>query len=751
MAKRLFLVLAATFCFATPTTVWAHGGRLDRHGCHHDRRAGVEQDYHCHWGPLVGYSFRSKEEAFPFMRLGVLSRNCLVVNMPDGGPDDEQCKPPVLGGPESDYFLTPPDMLDWEPTVSDGNYAWEGFRPRHSDPPTRQQYKLEAGFIGANEGRLRDVLRSVAQARDPLHSLCESARRFASNDDAFGNAFADLAVTGKVAFSKFVQLSPREATLSCQGTTNVALGRALDRAYKVASVIRTGTSLQERRALGWIAVSGEDDQPHRPVNVPSVSLNTTPPINGRPFSFPQFSLSVSVPGKPTVNTRYTIAHARPPAFRRPPQPLADGGPGREVLADYLPALAPDAEVILFIHGMDSRAEEALNLAEALHKLAPETQKNWTIISFDLPTSGYADNVDHFNISPTADVNYNHSRAVPLVDFIEDFIVTFVNTLGQDIPTLKSRMRAIVGGSLGGNMSMRLGRRHELRANEDLSWIRAVVPWSPASIWPSFANDAFGGLGHVNRPYAAVATSLAWSGGKGGEWLIEEKPQRRMELFYGGFDWRTGGFIGSVFDPTAHKAQADLWWRDGWACKEASKLAARLDRHETYDEYFRRWHWRLGAEQLLFSHWETIPCCQDPGRTPPLFWLNRKPMFLSCGRKDVGVDLCSHANSVATRMKRTPGYFRLLENTGHSMDNERPMWFARQIVWFLGEALRPGVPPQDARTCPADHPIKGNFTPPSSERCIYHSPSGAFYGKTKPERCYASGEEAVRDGCLASKR
>jgi len=65
--------------------------------------------------------------------------------------------------------------------------------------------------------------------------------------------------------------------------------------------------------------------------------------------------------------------------------------------------------------------------------------------------------------------------------------------------------------------------------------------------------------------------------------------------------------------------------------------------------------------------------------------------------------------------------------------------------------RPGVPPQDAWTCPADHPIKGNFTPYSGERCIDHVPGGEFYAKTKPERCYASGEEAVQDGCRASKR
>ena len=59
MTKRLFLVVAAAFCFAATTTVWAHPGRLDRYGCHQDRKAG---DYHCHRGPLAGQHFPSKAE-----------------------------------------------------------------------------------------------------------------------------------------------------------------------------------------------------------------------------------------------------------------------------------------------------------------------------------------------------------------------------------------------------------------------------------------------------------------------------------------------------------------------------------------------------------------------------------------------------------------------------------------------------------------------------------------------------------------
>jgi hypothetical protein len=65
--------------------------------------------------------------------------------------------------------------------------------------------------------------------------------------------------------------------------------------------------------------------------------------------------------------------------------------------------------------------------------------------------------------------------------------------------------------------------------------------------------------------------------------------------------------------------------------------------------------------------------------------------------------------------------------------------------------RPGVAPQDAWTCPAPQPIKGNFTPASGERCIYHLPGGKWYGKTKPERCYTTEAEATQDGCRRSKQ
>ncbi len=61
--------------------------------------------------------------------------------------------------------------------------------------------------------------------------------------------------------------------------------------------------------------------------------------------------------------------------------------------------------------------------------------------------------------------------------------------------------------------------------------------------------------------------------------------------------------------------------------------------------------------------------------------------------------------------------------------------------------RPGVPPKDAWTCSLTHPTKGNFTTSSGERCIYHMKGGQYYGKTNPERCYATEADAVKETWL----
>ncbi|HYL10174.1 MAG TPA: alpha/beta hydrolase [Candidatus Acidoferrales bacterium] len=595
-----------------------------------------------------------------------------VTPPPQGTPSEPACKAPRLAPP--DYYIAPRDMLDWTPTQSQGDYTFIGFRPpqpatqgMYDSPPTSNITGAPGSTLGANEGRVRAELRAAAAKKDPLNDLCQAAQRFTRNGPAsanapadrdFGNAFADLSVTGKAVFERFVQFHPNEATLhgnpGCAGASANSLTTALNRAYQVAKALRGPHASPERQALGWIAVSGEDDQPYRPVNVPTNS-----------GKFPEFQIRVNVPRfNIPVNTRYMIAHAQPPAFQRPPSPLVDGGPGRQVPADLLPALAPDAQVILFIHGMDSRLEEADDLTEALHHLGG---KNWTVISLDLPTSGYADNIDHRRISPISAVA---CHVTPVVDFIEEFIVAFVDTLdGQLHGQLKPKIKAVVGGSLGGNMAMRLGRR------PNTPWITNVVPWSPAAIWPSMIaqrNAVAAGCdtGWDMLKDRAVNQSLKWGGLEDRFLPDHETPELRRELFYGGFDWSPVGGLGGP-------PQAQCWFSDKYQCKKSLILGSRIDRQETYDANFRAWHWRLGAEQLAFSQQQFAP-----GTQQPLYLLNTKRMLLFCGYEDTCGGLGQYTRQVAAEMVNTPGYARFLKQTGHSLDNEHPNWIARQIADFL---------------------------------------------------------------------
>ena len=609
-------------------------------------------------------------------------------------PPEPACRQPKLGPPA--YYLPPTEMLDWTPTVSRGDYTFLGFRPPEP-AATRDKYTTGTGpvpnypgapgsVMGANEGRLRSELRAAAAAKDPINDLCLAAKRFTSNhtasgndpsDHDFGNAFADLAVTGRAAFARFVTNRPTEATLQasseCAGASAASLTAALNRAYQVAAALRLAHDSPQRQSLRWVAVSGEDDQPYLPVDVPG----TEGPGRG---SYSLFHIPVTTHDI-TITSRYMIAHARPPVFTQP-APLMNMGPGRIVPADLLPALAADAEVILFIHGMDSRLEEALDLTEALHH---QPGHNWTVISMDLPSSGYADNIDNGRIGPLSAVACHNT---PVVDFVEDFIVEFVNALDRQLGGgLKPRVRAVVGGSLGGNMSMRLGRRDDLarlagRA-PDTAFITTVVPWSPASIWPSL----------IARPNCvecgcdtgwdlfkdrAVNTPLKWAGLESRFLPQNETQELRRELFYGGFDWNGGDAV-AIFSPDNHQPQAQCWFSDKYPCKQGSILAARLDRHETYDANFRSWHWRLGAEQLAFSHQQNRIY---GGPTDPLYLHNTKASLLFTGYDDVCASLGEYTRDVATKMTNTFGFARFLNGTGHSLDNEHPEYIATEIAQYL---------------------------------------------------------------------
>jgi hypothetical protein len=679
-------------------------GTLGIGPCFETCKAGVDAT------KLVNDLITDIEGAVPQASGGItVSTNHRLINP---SPDPERC----VSTPDG-YFVAPPDLLDWTPTDAPPfNYLLTNFHPSASssspicaDPflcpgcpqqpstcqPTRSSYTpLTASAaqqpgslrIGANEGRLRTDLRDAAGRANPIESLCKAATAFATGDATSGTALADLSVTGRRAFTAFRARPPQESdVLACLRSDSrvktlpasklkAAAGAALDRAYRVLTVLRVGgwpVACPERGALGYIAVSSEDDLPHRAVNVPS-------------SEFPQYDISFDVPrksgGSPLrVHTRYMIAHTVPPAAAAA---ASCAYAGLKVPAERAPALASDAEVIVYLHGLDSRLEEALLLARELHALGHQRGKNYTVVSVDLPTSGYADHLDHLSIAPLdasghAGGSFNLAEGLtfapnrydaPLLQFDEDFVVAFVDALDDALGhQLKPRIKALVGGSLGGNLAMRLGR-----PRADARWIVGVVPWSPGSIWPSFADD----------PVEHAALAVPWYFAGGDPAYAEETPGARRAFFYGGFDWASK--IGLVYEPSGGgRAQAEFWWRDGWvdaaghSCKQAHMHLARIERYETYDRALRQWHWRLGMEQLLFSQQENNSVTNEP-----LYLSNTIRMLVMCGMNDTGGNLCASLRAVAPQMELTPGYALFLTNTGHSIHDERPRFLASRIADFI---------------------------------------------------------------------
>jgi len=474
----------------------------------------------------------------------------------------------------------------------------------------------------------------------------------------FAPALADLSVTGRSAYAKFTSNLPRESLLLDRVMALVngwpeatldnvlyALRQALDRAYLVARALRW---YEARDPLGWIAIAGEDDPPYRPVNVPSAPYR-------------QHDITVTVQGIP-IETRFIIASDTnllpppppnlypPPPFRRPPTDLPRTLPG-----DGQPVL-PEGEVFLYIHGHSSRLEEALDLIPRLTRVGKEHGRPCSIIAMDLPCCGYSSMFDHTQVARPEASDY--PNGYPILDFIEEFIVQFVNALSEQwwtVRNLKDRIVAVIGGSLGGNMGLRLGRRGE-------PWLKNIVAWSPASVWNSFAH-----------PWDAIKQeALRIARDRMNE---EEQLGRRNEYFYEAFE-ESHDFLGFGRVPP----QPQMWYSDTWPCKQGYIRGARLERQEIYNPSFRRWHWRVAREQLLYSHLDP-----DPARGLPRYMLNLKNTMLAAGSLDdyPFSRIYEATESIAKLMeKNTPGRALFFGDTGHSIHDERPQALALAIEDFL---------------------------------------------------------------------
>ena len=472
-----------------------------------------------------------------------------------------------------------------------------------------------SGMIREQDGRLNQFLRGSASSQDAKYILLNavwtalglgvpgnpSISSCGSNPATCASALAQLAVTGRQAYNSFIAWNPQYAPeasgpqesdllkLGQSGyhtnanqllSSNVsaippiphnitasriqlAANTVIQQAYTALWAIRSNdpTWRQFRAGAGWIAVSGEDDTPHRPVNVP-----TAP--------FPQFDIAVPITVVPpggavqsyTITTRYMLASqdslikisllpplcpscprlpkisAAPPIPTVPhlvqcsqPQPPL---PHRACPVQRLLAIPTDSpktvtgdsswKYIIYIHGGGSRLEEADALAEQLvaQSSGPVGSFHLMVISFDLPNSAYADQwlrvpqtnpvysggppkwrhpivLDPsllFEDNPTGNI-YNY----PLLGFTMMYISNFIAALGQQGIIDRKDVLAVVGGSLGGNLSLLMKMNYQQPYSPS---------WQPGGTSSTMAPNPYNPanqIGSVNKSLLPPSASVvAWS-------------------------------------------------------------------------------------------------------------------------------------------------------------------------------------------------------------------------------------------------
>jgi len=186
--------------------------------------------------------------------------------------------------------------------------------------------------------------------------------------------------------------------------------------------------------------------------------------------------------------------------------------------------------LVLLHGIASRIEEYEELIELL-------RRGRRIIVLDLPGNGYSDKPD---------------RAYTLA-LLEDAVLGLLDHLVVAEADL-------AGGSLGGNLVLRLGHRMPQR-------FRRLVPWAPAGVWePMRVLGALGGL-----------------------WL------------------RMGR---AAFWPVMW-VQSRFWYRPGWQGRGRALSEAFRHYREVYGPSFVRMYFELVREQVLTSLFPIAPTIRQP--------------------------------------------------------------------------------------------------------------------------------------------
>ncbi len=513
---------------------------------------------------------------------------------------------------------------------------------------------LDTEGVGCDPGRetycfrLRPDLRRVAALADPHAALAASAEAFAAfdesgapADEATARALADLAVTGGRAYGRFAADPPTATTLAEMAPAQ-GIDRALRRAYRVAWALHGPPAhrASSRPGLGWIAVSSEDDLPRRPVDVASTPAH-------------QRDLAVEIPLEDDttrqLTARITIASTALPAEASVPETLVGTLPDENAVR--VPATG---DVLIFVHGHSSSAEESDGVAAELLRRQRERGEELTLVAFDLPGSGYTERLDPEAILLRADPSGGQDV---LLRFLDAFVEAVVDALELETPGLRARITAVIGGSLGGNMALRLAEEAEARP-----WVRRAIAWSPVSIDYSWSRAKL--IGGDDESFMDVIKHEA----------VRRTHEESTDAEDAGA--RERYFVGGLMSV---RKQSNYWYRDGWEPCGPRLVAEGLAKlGEVYDSRLRRFHYRLAYEQLVFSHIE-------PDEAGELRFRHIEvPLLLITGERDDSAPMPTRTfvERLAPFLEM-PGRTLFFEDTGHALHAERPSMLADAIDAELG--------------------------------------------------------------------
>ncbi|MGD8862807.1 MAG: alpha/beta fold hydrolase [Myxococcales bacterium] len=568
-------------------------------------------------------------------------------------------------------------------------------------------------------------------AGDPVVSmaLADLAVTGSSNYRSLRRAIGEGAEADVPAFRVAVREALGDASSRVGITPREGAGEALrgcvdhvvDRALEVAWAIDGPVDYRARRrpALGWLCVNAELDPPHRPVNVPCA-----------PWSMGDVDVNMTHAGRGVrCRIRYAVAGAvdRYDDFRvleslPPPQ---------------LPVLPATGMVVIFLHGHSSRLEEACTLYPALvsEHTGHCVRDPLTLIAFDFPTNGYSEYIDHEDIAPlesTTHFSPDHpsERRFGLLEYYERVVVGFVDALERrqalaGVPSIRHRIAAVIGGSMGGNLALRLSER----LVTDPDWLPSLVAWSPASVDGSFGRydyvvpspgeevDPFGKEA-LERPHARCQQPE--EDGSRAEFIALQMQGERL-ISDGTSEFQIGvralpfllaplinglapllGPVAPIFSGLTGPMvigsavvegvsnvitikQSDEWvraeCREGYDAEAAARVAL-LSLQETYNGMRRRMHWRIAYEQLLFSHQDEVAA----SRGVTCFQASEIPTLLIAGGDDITdasrFNIFGSVMHMAPTMTANDGKTILIDHTGHSIHAERPRWLAQQIYEFV---------------------------------------------------------------------